>query len=114
MEMMPTITRIIQTESTIWTHQKRLHVAFKRSVPAEAEIGSVKRSCRSSFIHQLILWPICSGCEWEAEISRAANRQEWRIQIWGRFLQTDALLHQVKHLVLGKPLIQNYQNPPRV
>lgn len=37
-----------------------------------------------------------------------------RIQIWGPFLQADALLHQVQHLVLGKPLIQNYQNPPRV
>lgn len=91
-------------------------MASNSSIPAEAEIGAVKRSCRSSFFHQLILWPICSGSEWEAEISRAASRQageedpDWG----GSFLQTDALLHQVKHLVLGKPLIQNHQNPPRV
>lgn len=87
-------------------HIKNLHVVFNSSIPGESEMGSVERSCRSSFIHQLIPWPICSSSEWEAEeISHGANGGR------GSFPHTDALLQQVKHLVVVKRTIQNHQDP---
>lgn len=62
-------------------------------------MGSVERSCRSSFIHQLIPRPICSSSEWEAEEISHGGR--------GSFLRTDALLQQVKHLVVVKRIISS-------
>lgn len=94
--MMSIINRIILAARPSG-HIKNLHVVFNSSVPGESEMGSVKRSCRSSFIHQLIPWSICSSSEWEAEeISHGAKGGR------GSFLHTDALLQQVKHLVLVK------------
>lgn len=63
--------------STIWAHQKlQRHVRLNSSIPGESQIGSVKRSCRSSFIHQLIPWPICSCSEFCPAALEAAGTQD--------------------------------------